>query len=252
MYKIVIIDDNRIVAQSVAKSIDWKALGCVVAGTAYNGVAGQKLIYDVKPDIVITDILMPGFDGLEMIKSLKTFANKVKFIVITGYSHFEYARQSIKLGVFDFILKPIANDELVRAVTNAVRALNNEAVAEEWPEDSLEYTIAEIKLSLPQYSALVRETLVYIDANIFNKISLKKVSQKFLVTPSHLSNRFKREVGKSFIEYVSMVKMCKAKVLLRNPQNKVYEVGFMLGYKDYAYFYQVFKKYFGYSPSALK
>jgi two-component system response regulator YesN len=253
MYQVVIIDDNRIVVQSIKKTIDWNALGCTVAGTAYNGIEGQKLIYDVKPQIVITDIMMPGFDGLEMIKTLKAANSNVKFIVITGYSNFEYARQSIKLGVFDFILKPIANDELTKAISKAVHAFNNETVSEEdWPEDSLEYTIHQIKSSSSQYSGLVRETLVYIDKNIFNDLSLKKVCQKLLVTPSHLSNCFKKEVGKSFIEYVSMVKMCQAKVLLKNPQNKVYEVGLMLGYKDYAYFYQVFKKYFGYSPGNLK
>jgi two-component system response regulator YesN len=253
MYKVVIIDDNRIVVQSIEKSIDWNALGCTVAGTVYDGIAGRQLIHNVKPNIVITDIMMPGFDGLEMIKNLRTTDSKIKFIMITGYSNFEYARQSIKLGVFDFILKPIDNDELIEAIANAVHTLNNEpALEEEWPEDSLEYSVAKIKSAAPQYSALIRETLAYIDENIFNGISLRKVCDKYLVSASHLSGCFKKETGKSFVEYVNSVKMCKAKALLKNPRNKVYEVGLMLGYKDYVYFYQVFKRYCGYSPSDLK
>lgn len=253
MHKVVIIDDNRIVVKSIEKSIHWNELECEVAGTAFNGVDGQKLINEVNPEIVITDIRMPGFDGLEMIKALKAAKHNVKFIMITGYSNFEYARQSIKLGVFDFILKPISNEELTNAVRNAVHTLNHETVNEEkWPEGSLEYIISKIKSSSPGYSALIKETLKYIDENIFNDISLKKACEKFLVTPSYLSSCFKKETGKPFIEYVSIVKMCKAKVLLQNPQNKVYEVGLMLGYKDYTYFYQVFKKYIGCSPSDFK
>jgi two-component system response regulator YesN len=253
MHKVVVIDDNRIMIQSIAKSIDWNALDCAVVGTAYDGIEGRKLVLEVKPDIVISDIRMPGFDGLEMIKTLRAADTSAKFIIITGYSNFEYARQSIKMGVFDFLLKPISDDELTEAIQKAVRALDKEKGAvDEIPKDGLEYLIHKIKASSSHYSGLIGETLKYIDENIFNDISLKKVCAQFLVTPSYLSSCFKKEIGKSFIEYVTIVKMCKAKVLLKNPQNKVYEVGLMLGYKDYPYFYQVFKKYIGCSPSDFK
>ena len=70
MYSVVIIDDNKIAVEAIAKSTDWEKCGCRVAGTAYDGIAGLELIHDVAPDIVIIDIQMPGFNGLDVIKKI--------------------------------------------------------------------------------------------------------------------------------------------------------------------------------------
>lgn len=260
MYSVVIIDDNKIVVDSIAKSIDWESLRCSVVDTAGNGIDGIKIISEAHPDIVITDIIMPGFNGLEMIGELKSANPNTKFIVITGYNNYEYARQSIKLGVFDFILKPIDNDDLTKVVLEAIESIkSSSAIGEKTPANientdkgSPEYAICEIITKIQNYSPLVREVINYIDVNIYHEISLKSAADAFQVSTSHLSNLFKKETGKSFINYVTLVKLCRAKKLLKNPKNKVYEVGLMLGYTDYAYFYQVFKKVFGVPPSQLK
>lgn len=259
MYSVIIIDDNKIVVDSITKSIDWNSLDCNVVKTAGNGVDGIKIITEYHPDIVITDIIMPGFNGLEMIGELKSANPNTKFIVITGYNNYEYARQSIKLGVFDFILKPIDNDDLTKVVLEAIDSIESTFADEKVPleyenadKNSPEYSICEISKRLQGYSPLVREAINYIDSNIYHEISLKSASDAFQISPSHLSNLFKKETGKSFINYVTLVKLCRAKKLLKNPKNKVYEVGLMLGYTDYSYFYQVFKKVFGVPPSQLK
>ena len=111
MLRIIIIDDNKIVVTSLVQSIEWASFNCEVVGTAFDGSEGLKLVQHFSPDIVITDIRMPGFDGLEMIQMLRAVNTSSHFIILTGYSDFSYAQTAIRLGVSDFILKPVINDE---------------------------------------------------------------------------------------------------------------------------------------------
>ena len=120
MYSVVIIDDNKIAVEAISKSTDWEKCGCRVAGTAYDGIAGLELIHDAAPDIVIIDIQMPGFNGLDVIKKIKGARKDVQFIIISGYSQFEYAQQSLNLGAFAYLLKPIDTDKLIHLLKEAV------------------------------------------------------------------------------------------------------------------------------------
>ena len=256
MYSLAIIDDNSIVLESIEKSVNWTALNCAVCGTAGNGKDGFDMIKAKRPDIVIIDIMMPGMTGLEVIKMLKESLPNTRFIVITGYNNIEYTRRSIRLGIFDYIVKPVSNDELLSVVRDAIDDIENRKIKlspeNEQDENTLDDEISEIKNRAPDFSAFTREVLIYIDENILNDISLKKTAEYMQISPAYLSNIFKKETGKTFVDYITIIKMCKAKAMLKNPRNKVYEVGQMLGFKDYSYFYQVFKKYSGHAPGSEK
>lgn len=102
------------------------------------------------------------------------------------------------------------------------------------------------------YSAMVSGAIDYVDRNFQKNITLGDICSELLVSTGHFSKCFKRETGAGFAAYVTMVKMENARILLKNPKNRVNEVARMLGYSDYAYFFQVFKKQFGYAPSDIK
>lgn len=123
MLKVVIVEDNALTLRSLVETIDWAALGCVVAGTAYDGEAGQKLILEQTPDIVITDIRMHKCDGLEMLEAVQGTVPDWKVIIITGYDEFQYASRAIKMAVFDYLLKPINYDEVVVTVRKAADSI---------------------------------------------------------------------------------------------------------------------------------
>lgn len=129
-YQAVIIDDNVNTVQSLKLGVDWEALGFTVAGTAGDGMRGEALIRQKKPDIVITDIMMPGQDGLSMIERLSGQLGAARVIVITGYDKFQYATQAIRLSVFDYILKPVSDDELRASLLRAKASLDAERAAE--------------------------------------------------------------------------------------------------------------------------
>ncbi|WP_296969579.1 response regulator [Tepidanaerobacter sp. EBM-38] len=120
MIKVVIADDEVRVCKLICNLIDWKALDMEIVGVAHNGIEALELIEKLQPDLMITDIRMPGCDGLEMIEKGKQIKEDVDFIIISGYSHFEYAQTAIKYGVSDYLLKPINKNELLNTL-NKIR-----------------------------------------------------------------------------------------------------------------------------------
>ena len=113
MLKVLIADDERLICRLVQILADWEALGMEVAGTAENGLEAQEKIRQLEPDILITDIRMPGLGGLELIEQAKALRPELEVIIISGYAHFEYAQSAIKFGVGNYLLKPIKKEELM-------------------------------------------------------------------------------------------------------------------------------------------
>ena len=110
--KVLIVDDEMKVSQLILHLIHWEDFGLEVIGIANDGQKAYEMICDQKPDIVITDIRMPSLSGIELVeKSLEAVGN-IYFVIISGYSQFEYAQQAVKLGVEDYLLKPIKKKEL--------------------------------------------------------------------------------------------------------------------------------------------
>lgn len=132
-YKAVLIDDNKNTVLSLEYSIEWENLGIELAGTAYDGRSGKELIEKTDPDIIISDINMPYLDGFTMVEESGKAEDRI-IIVITGYDKFQYASRAIKLAVFDYILKPIDDEELTDSLKRAVRKLDKKHSLEN-PED---------------------------------------------------------------------------------------------------------------------
>ena len=114
MLKAIIADDEKWVCEMISHIIDWDNLGILLVGKAEDGITLFDLIQSEKPDIVITDIRMPGLDGIEIVKRTRELNMNTRFIIISGFKHFEYAHSALKYGVDDYLLKPIKEDELNR------------------------------------------------------------------------------------------------------------------------------------------
>lgn len=114
--KVVIVEDNPVTLRSLIQTIDWQALNCEIAGYASDGESGRDLILSARPDLLLADIFMPQIDGLQMLEEVRQELPDMKVIIITGYERFQYASRAIKLSVFDYILKPIRNEELIQSV----------------------------------------------------------------------------------------------------------------------------------------
>ena len=120
MYTVVIVEDNRATADMLATAIDWNSVNCEVIGVAYNGQRGRMLILQSKPDIIISDIRMPGMDGMTMVETIQAVSPGSKVIYISAYNDFEYVKKALDLRAFDYLLKPFDNDKLLRIVQRII------------------------------------------------------------------------------------------------------------------------------------
>ena len=112
MRRVLIADDEPKVALLIRNLIRWDELGLELVATANDGISALALIEELKPDIVITDIRMPGYDGIELIDRAKRLNAEIDFIIISGYRHFDYAQKAIRFGVEDYLLKPLKAVEI--------------------------------------------------------------------------------------------------------------------------------------------
>ena len=99
MLKMIIADDERVIRESISRLIDWEKLGVELTGLCRNGLEAYDMIIDEDPDIVLTDIRMPGMDGLELIRKVSLMDLDTRFILLSGYGEFEYAKEAMKYGV---------------------------------------------------------------------------------------------------------------------------------------------------------
>ncbi len=232
MKKIVIVEDEYGSRVGLKKLIEKLTTELKVIGEAENGYEGLKLIVDTQPDIVITDIRMPKMDGLEMISELKKIGVECTFVILSGYSEFEYARSGLKLGVLEYLLKPITvstvNDLIEKLINKKDTTQNSEE-----PEHD--------------YSDVITNMKKYIDNNFGLKISLNTFSDMYKLTPEYLSNLFAKETGETFSNYLKKIRIEKAKELILTTDMKIYKVAYTVGYPDQKYFSKVFKEYTGVS-----
>lgn len=142
IYKAVLVDDNKSTVRSLQYSVDWEQCGIELVGVAYDGMSGKELIEKVRPDIIITDIHMPYMDGLSMVEETQDGAENRILIVITGYDKFQYASRAIKLAAFDYILKPIDDNELLDTLTRAVQKLERRHSAENQKKNGIKAMLA--------------------------------------------------------------------------------------------------------------
>ena len=126
MYSVILVDDEPVVREGLEYIIDWEKEGYSVIGSAGNGLEGLELIKKVKPDLVITDIKMPGLTGLEMVGEAKKINPDLKCIILSGYSDFKYAQDAIALGTLHYLLKPIDENELIQILSRVKIQLEEE------------------------------------------------------------------------------------------------------------------------------
>ena len=90
MLKVVIVDDEKMICSLISQLLDWEELGAKIVGMAYTGTEALEMIQEQRPDIIISDIRMPGYDGLELIKRTKEAGIESEFVMISGFKQFEY------------------------------------------------------------------------------------------------------------------------------------------------------------------
>lgn len=234
MIKVLLADDERRALVSLKKIIPWEELKLDLVGTAQNGIALLQEIQEQTPDIVITDICMPGLDGLEVIARTLESGLSVKFIITSAYANFDYARTAFKLGVEDFLPKPIKRTELMETLKRVSEKLDKSA------------------LQKNAYSCIIRTAKEYIEKNYQKRLTLEEVAGNSYVSPNYLSMLFRREMNIHFSEYLSNIRLENSVKLLDDISLSVSDVAQMVGYKDVGHFNSIFMKKYGVTPAKYR
>ncbi|MBE7721168.1 MAG: response regulator [Lacrimispora celerecrescens] len=116
MLKLLIVDDEEIICNTIANIIDWHSYGITLIGTCLDGVDAYHTILDESPDIVMTDIRMPGISGLELIERISKTDLTTQFIILSGYGEFDYAKHAMKYGVQHYLLKPCEEEQIIACI----------------------------------------------------------------------------------------------------------------------------------------
>ncbi len=239
-YKVILVEDEKITLEELTLTIPWKSLGLEIIGTAENGISGEEMIRSLKPDIVITDIQLPGQDGLTMI----SHTPDIFAIILSGHTDFIYAKKAIQLGVINYMEKPIDNEELIASLKKAIERI------EESDDKKEEKELFQLPEEVSNHS--INMAIHYIKEHFSQPIGLSDVADYTRTSENHLSTLFREEAGINFLQYLNSYRLNKAAKLLRNTNLNISEVAESCGFPTPSYFTKIFRQYTSLSPREFR
>lgn len=360
MFKVMIVDDMEVIRKQIKRLPLWgEATGFSIIAEAEDGQEALDKLQIEPVDLLITDIGMPRINGIELLKESQEKSLAVCVVFLSEHSEFNFAKKAIQHGIFDYLVKPVNQDELKELLEKARKhieekkkaqiniinledkligiidtycpsyqidsiiksiltgdsnvsgiiqsivedtyaALDNDKVKtalalqriykefylkiiskQGWIEQFIDSNlIADINLTqydninlikkkmiegienitsiinkfiLPsKKSSLVKDICTYVVNNLESKINMCKISEALFLTKNYIGDIFKQETGITVVEYITMVKMERAKQLIKDENLRSYEIAHILGYNNAEYFGKLFKKYTGLSPVEFK
>jgi two-component system response regulator YesN len=346
---VLLADDERLELDMLRDHIGWTRMGLTLAGAARNGAEAWTLYEEKRPDIVVTDIKMPVMDGLELTRRIRTADAAAPIVIISGHDDFLFAKHALRLGVTDYVLKPILIDEfepLMESLANKTRARKEQArrleaalLAATREDMNVEILLEDLLANDPPAllarfevftgllaqnaillepcrracgmllkgiydclrsrsqiltDALVEETLRVLEGaacaenmlGILEKffrrlrgllsekrnpamyqarrvqlaleemysqpVSMRELARRLHLSEGYARNVFRRHMGETALDYLTRVRIEKAKELLNNPVNPIYKVGEQVGIENPSYFCALFRKYTGVTPNEYR
>ncbi|MDQ6417941.1 response regulator [Paenibacillus sp. LHD-117] len=195
MLKAVVFDDENIVLMGLRAVIDWGSYGIELVGTADNGIEALQMFRDLRPDIVLTDIRMPGMDGLDLIETISMEAQDTMFVVFSGFNEFEYVRRAIGLGVVDYLEKPITVDKIKNAIEKTIKRIVHQyeisAMKTKLEKNQLDLLEkATLELLLTGEQALDKWTRLYGESDWINGVTVLAFNEEKVELPNNLMSDF--------------------------------------------------------------
>ncbi|MFB3162159.1 response regulator [Neobacillus sp. 179-C4.2 HS] len=242
MKKILLVDDERWVRTALKWTINKLDLPLQVVHECQNGLEALDWIKMNEVDLILTDIRMPVMDGLALVKELSTLNGAYEVIVISVHDEFQFIQQAMRSGVTDYLLKPIEENEIKVCLEKWLHKKSNQG-------NVSKQLLAE-KDNFPL--STIDRILDYIEKTPLDQITLKEAAESIHINPSYLSQLFKQQLNKKFVDYITELRIEESKRLLQNTTLRMSEIAERVGYSDLAYFSNNFKKIVGSSPSEYR
>ncbi|NQX45139.1 response regulator [Paenibacillus tritici] len=251
MYTAIIAEDSKPILRNIEALMQSMELPVHIAATVSNGLEALEYIKTHPVDILLTDIRMPKLDGLALIGQCRQVNPKLKAVLISGYSDFEYTRKALNLQVFDYLLKPVERGQLAEVMERLVAHLQEQQ--QQGSAEALPDGIAELRQRKKSGEELFGQLEQYLQQHKYSQLSITDVALKFHVSPSYVSRIFKKYSHQTFVHYTMQLKIAEAcRLIAERPELKVKELSEVLSFGDQHYFSKVFKEYTGVSPTEYK
>lgn len=244
MYRVFLADDEIWERKGMKKIIEDMGLLLLVDGEAEDGIAAWEGIKAKRPDILLADIRMPGLTGLELVERMRREGIGTKVVFISGYAEFAYAKKALRMGVADYLLKPVEEEELREVLEALVLELDGERERETGGNMGSH--------GQGGHSSVVQDVIRDIQEGYCGDITLKALADKYYISDSWLSVQLKERLGMSFPNYLASMRIQRAKELMGDEGLSLEMIAKEVGFKDYFYFNKVFKKVEGMAPSKFR
>ena len=231
---LLIADDENLELKVLEKTVKKHFVDELEIFASSNGRKASQICDEVKPDIALLDIEMPGMNGIELAKYIKEKYAECIIIFITAYDRFDYAIEAMHIKAFDYLLKPWKEERLCELINTAI-----ENVRGMQKTDGIVHSQKDV----------IKD---YIDRNYKKDISAKDVAGILGYSDVYFSKVFKQLFDDNFINYLTKIRIDRAKLLLKDISFNIKEVGKSVGYADSNYFTKVFKRSIGMSPSEYR
>lgn len=239
--KLLIADDEDIIRNGIAKYVQLHTDRFEKILLAESGETAMDLIVQYRPEIILLDVQMPKKDGITILQNMKQGGITSQVIILSGYDEFKYAQQAVRLGVRDYLLKPVRSADILKMlleIADEVEGVTTQS-EEQREHDRERFGIAE-------------RAKEYIKEHYSENLTLNLVAEKVGITSGYLSTLFSKNEQCGFVDYLNQVRIEMACMYLKQDYLKVYEIAYKVGYRDEKYFTKVFRKLMGVSPSEYR
>lgn len=253
---LLIVNDEMLTAETMRSDIDWKIYGIDEVYTAYDAGQAKEVIQEQAVEIMLCDIEMPGDNGIELLRWVREKDFPIECIFLTCHPKFSYAQEAITLNCQDYILIPARYEDIGAGVLKVVRRIQENREAMKLQEYGKRAVKEQIDQAAEQYGKkktgrdLVEEIADYIAHNIGSEeLSVNELGKQFYMHPVYMNRIFKKEKKISVSQYINEERMKLAAELLKSGQLSANIVAEQVGYHAYSNFSNMFKKYYGCSPT---
>jgi len=244
MYKILLAEDEEVIRQGFQHLIKQTTNEFTIAWEASHGKEAMDILNSNVPDAVITDIRMREMDGLALSAKIRERYPDLAIIIVSGHSDFAYAHEAIRIGVTDYLIKPVRRTAFIQALDKVKASLKKrDGFREEAAAgDTFEHSTAESH-------QLIRKVKEYVRQHPDGDLRLQSLADIVHLNPAYLSQLFKAVTQSNYSDYVTEVRLERAKYLLASTGLKVYDIARLSGYQSPKHFMLMFKQQTGCTPS---
>ena len=238
MYSVYFVDDEPLVLDEFVDNPLFADCGFETVGFSSDPFKAIEEIIELDPDIVFTDLKMPEISGVDLMEILREKEVYCDFIIVSAFPKFEESRRFFLLGGFDYLLKPVSDENLFHLLNRIVGKFANRNAEQVVSSDTPSFELNKI--------------IDYIKGNISANHTIDSICERFPVNRTYLCNLFVKHLGTTFNGYMTYLRMEEAARLIKETEMKLSEISHMCGYKDYFYFCRIFRKHHSVTPTVFK